>query len=214
MQELGAGGRARRARRPSSGAESRGWAGCRTAAGTRRRVVRGLEVVEPDDALQPLRAVEDAELALHAVERGNVGIGELRPQRRHDVGEPGIRHHVHLGQAVHPLRAQVDEEMVVGVERVRVGVARRGAPLVEFAAGQAGVDVVLLQRHRAHMLEVKVERAAVDRVHVGALGAMLHIRIRCSRCTGTWGGRRSGWGGIGPRSLSGTNLFCVGHLVL
>jgi len=121
-----------------------------------------LHVVEADEAGEVR--------ALGEVERGREGRvdaleelrGEARVQERLDVGERRVVDLVAVGQDKDLLRLEVDEDVVVVVEGVRVGRRRLAAPLEVLAVDEARVDVVVRERDRAQALKVEVEGRAVD----------------------------------------------------
>ena len=119
-----------------------------------------------------------------------------------DVVEGGVVDLVVVREAVDLARLEVDEHVVVAVERVDACGRPHPAPLEVLAADHARVDVRRRQCDRAHLcvcvceaavrrvvdggcvpdlLEVEVEQLPVDRVQIRAL---LHPAALCGGCGG------------------------------
>lgn len=98
---------------------------------------------------------------------------ESRFEQVLDVGEGGIVDLVPVREHIYFLRFEVDENMVVLVEGMRVG--RRGlAPSLKvLPVDETGVDVVVRKSNRTQALKVEVERRTVD------LWGSVEAGVRC-----------------------------------
>lgn len=121
-----------------------------------------LHVVEPNEAGMVRfldEIVRRRESPVNPLERRRV---ERRFEQVLDVGEGGIVDFVPVREHIDFLRFEVDENMVVLVEGVRVGRRRLAPSLKVLSVDQTGVDVVVRESDRTQALKVEVERRTVD----------------------------------------------------
>lgn len=131
-------------------------------------VVVGLDIVQADHAGQVEGTVYRTRV-LHwlRIQRADVLAREHGVEQELDVVEGRVDDLVVVGQAVEAQRQQVQEDVVGIADRMCVSVRVGTAALKVLAADEARVHVDAGERHRAQLLEVKVENGAVDGVQVG-----------------------------------------------
>lgn len=75
-------------------------------------------------------------------------------------------------QTIYLQGSQVDEDVVILMNRVIEGVRGLTPPLVVFPADEAAVDVDVREGDGTQLLEVEIQPLAVDRIQVHVLGLL------------------------------------------
>ncbi|KAI6767214.1 hypothetical protein HG531_011574 [Fusarium graminearum] len=129
-------------------------------------VVVLLDIVHSNKSRDVLFRIKRLTRASRAIHLDNLLLGVARIRDIFDILERAALHLVTFREDVDALGLEVDVDVVVLVERVKVGVRLGTATLEVLATDQTCVDIDVGEGYGAELLEVKVEHIAIDGVEV------------------------------------------------
>jgi hypothetical protein len=79
-----------------------------------------------------------------------------------DVRERGVNDFVIIRQAIDFFIVQVNENVMIGLQTMKVGLRMRPSALKVFSTNEASVDVLIEERYGAQFFEIEFEETAID----------------------------------------------------